>query len=129
MMQLKKPAACAEEETCFCGKPAWTKVEEVIFFDDPSHDVPEGMFETEAEFEKAFDRFELETEYGEYIMEHADGDRIICNGDTLVDAMEDGYLYEGFKASKVVGIRFERHPYTAYLCREHFNQIMSIKNG
>jgi hypothetical protein len=36
------------------------------------------------------------SEYAEYIMEHAAGDRIICNGDTLVIAMEDGYLFDDF---------------------------------
>ena len=35
-------------------------------------------------------------EYAEFIMKHAAGDRIICNGDTLLEAMEDGYLLEEF---------------------------------
>ena len=35
-------------------------------------------------------------EYAEYIMEHAAGDRLICNGDTLTIAMEDGYLFDDF---------------------------------
>ena len=52
---------------------------------------------TEAEFETAFDNAELDEEYAEYIMEHCSGDRIICNGDTLCDAMEDLYLYDSFK--------------------------------
>jgi len=34
--------------------------------------------------------------YAEYIMEHSAGDRIICNGDTLLDAMEDNYLWEDY---------------------------------
>lgn len=38
MIQLEKPSECAEGERCYCGSPAWTKVEEVIFFDDPSWD-------------------------------------------------------------------------------------------
>lgn len=36
------------------------------------------------------------TEYGEYIMSH--GDRICCNGDMLLELMEDGYLFEEFVA-------------------------------
>ena len=28
-------------------------------------------------------------EYAEYIMEHSAGDRLICNGDTLLEAQED----------------------------------------
>jgi len=56
---------------------------------------------TEAEFLKAFDNYELEDQYADYIMEHAPGDRIICNGDTLILAMEDGYLLEEFKDSLV----------------------------
>ena len=37
--------------------------------------------------------------YAEYIMEHSAGDRIICNGDTLLDAMEDGYLFDDYLLS------------------------------
>lgn len=37
--------------------------------------------------------------YAEYIMEHAGGDRIICNGDTLLAAMEDGYLFNDYLES------------------------------
>ena len=32
--------------------------------------------------------------YSEYIMSH--GDRICCNGDMLLELMEDGYLFEEF---------------------------------
>lgn len=39
-------------------------------------------------------------EYAEYIMEHCQGDRVICNGHTLLDAMEDGYLFKDFLESK-----------------------------
>ncbi len=56
---------------------------------------------TEAEFETAFENYKLEDQYVDYIMEHAPGDRVICNGDTLIRAMEDGYLYEDFKDSLV----------------------------
>lgn len=51
----------------------------------------------EETFEKKFDAGELDDEYATYIMEHAVGDRIICNGHTLIIAMEDGYLAEEFK--------------------------------
>lgn len=38
--------------------------------------------------------------YANYIVMHCDGDhRLICNGDTLTVAMEDGYLFEDFIAS------------------------------
>ena len=43
-----------------------------------------------------FDNLELEDQYADYIMSHAAGDRIICNGDTLLCAMEDLYLFEDF---------------------------------
>lgn len=35
-------------------------------------------------------------EYSSYIMERAGGDRLICNGDALTQAMEDGYLWDEF---------------------------------
>ena len=38
-------------------------------------------------------------EYSDYICANAGGDRIICNGDTLLCAMEDGYLFPEFLAS------------------------------
>ena len=37
--------------------------------------------------------------YAEYIMQHSAGDRLICNGDMLIQAMEDGYLLESFEES------------------------------
>ena len=39
---------------------------------------------------------DLDEEYADYIMKHAAGDRVICNGDTLLEAMEDGYLFDDF---------------------------------
>lgn len=56
---------------------------------------------TETEFEVAFDQGMLDEQYAEYIMEHAPGDRVICNGDTLLVAMEDFYLFDSFKDSLV----------------------------
>lgn len=54
---------------------------------------------TEVEFDNAFDHGVLDDEYAEYIMEHSAGDRIICNGDTLLAAIEDLYLFSSFKDS------------------------------
>jgi len=56
---------------------------------------------TEQEFETRFDNYELDDAYAEYIMERCGGDRVICNGDTLIAAMEDGYLFDSFKDSLV----------------------------
>jgi hypothetical protein len=39
--------------------------------------------------------------YGEYIMQNADTDyAVICNGDTLLTYMEQGYLWAEFLATK-----------------------------
>lgn len=36
-------------------------------------------------------------EYAEYIQQHADlSEVVICNGDTLLQAMEAGYLFDEF---------------------------------
>jgi hypothetical protein len=36
-------------------------------------------------------------EYAEYIMQHADlSEVVICNGDTLLQAQEAGYLFDEF---------------------------------
>jgi len=37
--------------------------------------------------------------YGEYIMEHCAGDRVIGNGHALIKAKEEGYLWDDFLAS------------------------------
>ena len=37
-----------------------------------------------------------DTEYAEFIMDRCAGDRMICNGDQLLLAMEDGYIYDEF---------------------------------
>lgn len=58
---------------------------------------------TEVEFDTLFDNGELDDEYAEYIIEHSRGDRLICNGDTLVDAMEDFYLAASFKRDFISG--------------------------
>lgn len=49
--------------------------------------------------EKELDDLQYSSEYADYIMEHSSGDRIICNGDMLIEAMEDGYLWEDFLGS------------------------------
>lgn len=52
---------------------------------------------TEVEFEKMFEDGVYDEQYSDYIMENCHGERVICNGDTLIEAIEDGYLYESFK--------------------------------
>jgi len=61
---------------------------------------------TEAEFEAKWDNLEFDEEYAEYIMANCHGERAIGNGDMLIRAMEDGYLYESFKESKVTEAEF-----------------------
>ncbi len=50
---------------------------------------------TEAEFERRMERFELEYEYSEYLMNHTDAR--IGNGTMLINAIESGNYYDGFK--------------------------------
>lgn len=58
-------------------------------------------FRNEEEFEAAFDSLALDVEYAEYIMNNCHGDRVIGNGDMLIQAMEDFYLYEDFRDSMI----------------------------
>ena len=46
--------------------------------------------------QELFETGALDDKYAEYIMEHCMGERMICNGDMLIEAMEDGYLSEDF---------------------------------
>lgn len=48
------------------------------------------------DIETSFNNGDLDEEYAEFIMERSKGDRVICNGDTLLTAMEDGYLADDF---------------------------------
>jgi hypothetical protein len=52
------------------------------------------------EFNDLFDvHDDLHNKYMEYIMENADPSEVtICNGDTLIEAVERGYLFEDFYA-------------------------------
>jgi hypothetical protein len=52
------------------------------------------------EFNDLFDvHDDLHDKYMEYIMENADPSEVtICNGDTLIEAAERGYLFEEFYA-------------------------------
>lgn len=45
------------------------------------------------------DELSYSSEYAEYIMNHAGGSLIICNGDTLLRAQEGGYLFDDFLES------------------------------
>ena len=49
-----------------------------------------------------FENGVLDSKYADYIMENGDpSERMICNGDTLINAMEDGYLRDAFINSLV----------------------------
>lgn len=56
---------------------------------------------TSEEFDRAWSDFMLDEAYAEFIMTNAKGDRVICNGSLLLDAMEDEYLFEDFRKSLV----------------------------
>lgn len=46
------------------------------------------------------DDLQYSEEYVEFIMNNSNGERMICNGDMLTQAMEDGYLLDEFLATK-----------------------------
>jgi len=52
---------------------------------------------TNDEFDAYFDKVDLNEEYMVYIMENCHGERTIGNGDDLIIASEEGYLYEEFR--------------------------------
>ncbi len=53
-------------------------------------------------FDDAYsDSVELQDKHMEYIMENCHGERVICNGDMLIEACEDGYLYEAFRENYI----------------------------
>jgi hypothetical protein len=53
---------------------------------------------TYEEFDNLYDSdYDLQDQHSEYIMENCHGERVIGNGDMLIEALEDGYLYEEFR--------------------------------
>jgi hypothetical protein len=54
---------------------------------------------TDMEFDRAFEAFELDTAYAEFLM--VNSDRPIYNGDSLIRLQEGLYMYEDFRASLV----------------------------
>ena len=45
------------------------------------------------------DELTYSAEYAEFIMKNCGGDRVICNGDTLLQAQEELYLFSEFLRS------------------------------
>lgn len=52
------------------------------------------------------DDLQYSDEYAQFIMNNYDGSRVICNGDTLLVAMEDGYLFDEFLATQYPDTQF-----------------------
>ena len=46
--------------------------------------------------EAAVSKGEYDSEYSDFIIDNCAGDRVIGNGDMLIEAIEDGYLYDEF---------------------------------
>jgi imidazole glycerol phosphate synthase subunit HisF len=59
---------------------------------------------TEEQFEQAMDKYQLDMEYTDYIMERAN----VGNGEILIRLMERGDFYEGFKESMVTEFKPRR---------------------
>jgi hypothetical protein len=55
--------------------------------------------------DKLLDKLSTSNEYGEYIMNNCHGERVIGNGDALIEAMEEQYLWEEFLDS--IGVCYE----------------------
>lgn len=49
---------------------------------------------------KTEDELMTSYEYADYLMDKSAGDRAIRNGDDLICAMEEGYLFDSFLESK-----------------------------
>ena len=72
------------------------------------NDTQENLSGADTEYEQEFTRLDimygqgkLDSEYSQYIMNNCKGERLICNGDMLVDAIESQYLYNEFIESMI----------------------------
>jgi len=65
---------------------------------------------------RQLDELKYEGEYGEYIMLNADPSEVaICNGDTLLEAMESEYLWTEFLASRGIDpVAYDEEIYSPY---------------
>jgi hypothetical protein len=54
---------------------------------------------SQAEYEAWLDSQQNGDQYAEFLMSRPDPDRPIYNGDALVDAMEDGFMFDEFLES------------------------------
>jgi hypothetical protein len=52
---------------------------------------------TEDEFNKRYECYDLDDEYGDFLIENQEGSRLICNGYQLTLAIEDEYRFAEFK--------------------------------
>lgn len=53
-------------------------------------------------YQDQLDEYRYSEDYAEYLMANADPTEVvICNGDTLLDAMESGYLFDEFLTSRL----------------------------
>jgi len=63
------------------------------------HNIPSSYYGLMNSKETEIARLAVSDEYADFIIEQSKGDRPICNGDMLIEAMEDGYLFDEFLAS------------------------------
>lgn len=64
------------------------------------------------EFDALYDSSDdLVTLHCDYIMENCHGERAIGNGDMLINAMEDGYLYEEFRDASILYVGNNIHEF------------------
>lgn len=56
------------------------------------------VIEPNSDIETKFYNGEFDSEYADFIMKRCAGDRVIGNGDSLLDAMESMYLADEFIA-------------------------------
>lgn len=76
------------------------------------------------EIEDAVQNGEHDAEYSTYIMDNCGGDRMICNGDTLIQAIEDGYLFGHFVDYLIFG-EFSKSPKRHDILFDQFCEKMS----
>lgn len=58
---------------------------------------------TNDQFDEAYEsNYDLQDEHMTFILTNNDGTRMICDGDSLIEAQEAGYMYEEFRAAYIL---------------------------
>jgi hypothetical protein len=77
---------------------------------------------TNEQFDELFETDDMYNKYMEFIMENADGEWPICNGDDVIEAAEAFYLFEEFREHWIAAIEQDARDWDAEADRNDYEK-------